>query len=68
MSPEARALKRILVVICGSLLIGLIVGAGFIVLTTEQMTMILVAVGLYFPVRGLYSIYLADEKAKDAVK
>lgn len=68
MSPEKRALKRVVMVIATALGMGVLVGTLTLVLSPMVLVGILLATGMTYLLIAIYEMFVAQEKLKDSLK
>lgn len=68
MSPEKRALKRVVMVIATALGAGVLVGTLTLVLSPMVLVGILLATGMTYLLIAIYEMFVAQEKLKDSLK
>lgn len=68
MSPEKRALKRVVMVIATALGAGVLVGTLTLVLSPMVLVSILLATGMTYLLIAIYEMFVAQEKLKDSLK
>ena len=65
MSPEKRALKRMVMVLGTTVGVGVLTGALTMVLSPMLIAGILLAVGMTYVLIAMYEMFVAQEKLKD---